>query len=170
MGLLAVLLQRDDPWNVRILAKVFWGAHPAGLDGIPPDDPGISVMHHFLGSWKVCASPLVSLQLVPCSLESLGCTLIWGFNKRCLAARFLQSPAVLAQSRLAAARKQYDREQQWMPNTHAACLGCWQVRGGWRKRSTGFKSLLVKVWTLYKARFARRGGLFQQSRSVHSSL
>jgi hypothetical protein len=38
---------------VRILPKVHWGAHPAGLDGLFPDDPRIGVMHHFLGSWKV---------------------------------------------------------------------------------------------------------------------
>lgn len=45
--------QGDDPWVVRILPKVHWGAHPAGLDGMYPDDPRISVMHHYLGSWKV---------------------------------------------------------------------------------------------------------------------
>jgi hypothetical protein len=38
---------------VRILPKVHWGAHPAGLDNLFPDDPRIGVMHHFLGSWKV---------------------------------------------------------------------------------------------------------------------
>lgn len=45
--------QADDPWHVRILSKAHWGAHPAGLDNLFPDDPRISVMHHFLGSWKV---------------------------------------------------------------------------------------------------------------------
>ena len=47
------LAQGDDPWVVRILPKVHWGAHPAGLDNLFPDDPRIGVMHHFLGSWKV---------------------------------------------------------------------------------------------------------------------
>ena len=45
--------QGDDPWVVRILPKVHWGAHPAGLDNLFPADPRIGVMHHFLGSWKV---------------------------------------------------------------------------------------------------------------------
>lgn len=46
-------LQRDDPWNVRILPRVHFGAHPVGLDHIEPDSPQISVLHHYLGSWKV---------------------------------------------------------------------------------------------------------------------
>ena len=47
-----MLMQRDDPWTVRILPRVHWGVHPVGLDGIEPDSPGISVLHHFLGKWK----------------------------------------------------------------------------------------------------------------------
>lgn len=47
------MVQKDDPWTVRVLPKVFFGAHPLGLDGLAPDDPGIVVMHHFYGSWKV---------------------------------------------------------------------------------------------------------------------
>ena len=46
-------MQRDDPWSVRILPKVHFGVHPVGLDGIEPDAPGISVLHHYLGTWKV---------------------------------------------------------------------------------------------------------------------
>lgn len=45
-------MQRDDPWNVRVLPKVHFGVHPLGLDGVSPDDPDIVVLHHFLGSWK----------------------------------------------------------------------------------------------------------------------
>lgn len=74
------LAQGDDPWVVRILAKVHWGAHPAGLDNLFPDDPRIGVMHHFLGSWKVliclfcavfssaacCLSPV--FWLAPCAM------------------------------------------------------------------------------------------------------
>lgn len=45
--------QKDDPWTVRVLPKVYFGVHPLGLDGVSPDDPDIVVLHHFLGSWKV---------------------------------------------------------------------------------------------------------------------
>ena len=51
------LPQKEDPWSVRVLPKVFFGAHPLGLDGVAPDDPGVFVLHHFLGSWKVWAVP-----------------------------------------------------------------------------------------------------------------
>lgn len=43
----------DDPWKVRILPRVAFGVHPAGIDGLTPDAPEIVVLHHFLGSWKV---------------------------------------------------------------------------------------------------------------------
>lgn len=49
----ALHVQRDDPWTVRILPKVHFGVHPVGLDGIEPDAPGITVLHHYLGTWKV---------------------------------------------------------------------------------------------------------------------
>ncbi|KAL3159283.1 hypothetical protein ABBQ32_011245 [Trebouxia sp. C0010 RCD-2024] len=45
--------KRDDPWTVRLLPKVHFGVHPVGLDGIEPDAPGITVLHHYLGTWKV---------------------------------------------------------------------------------------------------------------------
>lgn len=48
-----LLTQRDDPWTVRLLPKVHFGVHPVGLDGIEPDAPGITVLHHYLGTWKV---------------------------------------------------------------------------------------------------------------------
>ncbi len=50
---LMMSLQRDDPWTVRLLPKVHFGVHPVGLDGIEPDAPGITVLHHYLGTWKV---------------------------------------------------------------------------------------------------------------------
>ena len=50
---LCPLMQRDDPWTVRLLPKVHFGVHPVGLDGIEPDAPGITVLHHYLGTWKV---------------------------------------------------------------------------------------------------------------------
>ncbi|KAK3248296.1 hypothetical protein CYMTET_42231 [Cymbomonas tetramitiformis] len=43
----------DNPWLVRILPRVAFGAHPSGDDGIPPTSSQILVMHHFMGSWKV---------------------------------------------------------------------------------------------------------------------
>ena len=46
-------LQKNDPFNVRIMPKVTFGAHPLGYDGLAADDPGIVVLHHFLGSWKM---------------------------------------------------------------------------------------------------------------------
>lgn len=48
-----IAVQKEDPWNVRVLPKVHFGVHPLGLDGVSPDDPDIVVLHHFLGSWKV---------------------------------------------------------------------------------------------------------------------
>lgn len=44
--------QADDPWKVRILPRVAFGVHPAGIDGLTPDAKEIVVLHHFLGSWK----------------------------------------------------------------------------------------------------------------------
>ena len=44
--------QANDPWKVRILPRVAFGVHPAGIDGLTPDAKEIVVMHHFLGSWK----------------------------------------------------------------------------------------------------------------------
>ena len=41
-----------DAWNVRVMPKVSFGVHPTGDDGVPFDDPGVLVAHHFLGSWK----------------------------------------------------------------------------------------------------------------------
>lgn len=40
------------PMTVRLIAKVYWAAHPNGQDHLSPEDPRISVLHHFLGSWK----------------------------------------------------------------------------------------------------------------------
>ena len=37
---------------MRILPRVAFGVHPAGVDGLTPDSSGIVVLHHFLGSWK----------------------------------------------------------------------------------------------------------------------
>ena len=34
------------------MPKVSFGVHPTGEDGVPFDDPGVLVAHHFLGSWK----------------------------------------------------------------------------------------------------------------------
>lgn len=35
------------------MPKITFGAHPLGYDGLSADDPGIVVLHHFLGSWKM---------------------------------------------------------------------------------------------------------------------
>ncbi len=37
---------------MRILPRIAFGVHPAGIDGLTPDSPGVLVFHHFLGSWK----------------------------------------------------------------------------------------------------------------------
>lgn len=50
---MTLILQKDDPFNVRVMPKVTFGAHPLGYDGLAADDPGIVVLHHFLGSWKM---------------------------------------------------------------------------------------------------------------------
>lgn len=46
-------MQKDDPFHVRVMPKIAFGAHPLGYDGLAADDPGIVVLHHFLGSWKM---------------------------------------------------------------------------------------------------------------------
>jgi hypothetical protein len=45
-------LAADDPWGVRILPRVAFGAHPSGVDGVDPHAPGVYALHHFMGSWK----------------------------------------------------------------------------------------------------------------------
>lgn len=37
---------------MRILPRVAFGVHPAGIDGLTPAAKEIVVLHHFLGSWK----------------------------------------------------------------------------------------------------------------------
>ncbi|KAK9792043.1 hypothetical protein WJX73_001872 [Symbiochloris irregularis] len=44
--------RKEDPWNVRILPMVFFGAHPSASDAVQPTDPNVAALHHFLGSWK----------------------------------------------------------------------------------------------------------------------
>ncbi|KAK9862507.1 hypothetical protein WJX84_003997, partial [Apatococcus fuscideae] len=44
--------KKDTIWNVRILPKVSFGAHPIGIDNLPADNPDVVVLHQFLGSWK----------------------------------------------------------------------------------------------------------------------
>ncbi len=46
-------MQGDDPWSVRILPRVMFGALSKEADGLSPTDPTIAVLHHFLGSWKL---------------------------------------------------------------------------------------------------------------------
>jgi hypothetical protein len=59
-------LQQDDPWQVRLLPRVAFGAHlsPADLPSsavgkeeeeegeLQEDLPGVVVLHHFLGRWQ----------------------------------------------------------------------------------------------------------------------
>eukprot|EP00803_Ostreobium_quekettii_P009414 evm.model.scf_1171.5 EVM.evm.TU.scf_1171.5 scf_1171:27804-30200(+) len=42
----------EGRWRVRLLPRVAFGVHPAGVDGLTTDSPGIVVQHHFRGSWK----------------------------------------------------------------------------------------------------------------------
>ena len=58
-------LQKDDPWNVRIMPKVHFGVHPMGLDGMGPDSPDIVVQHHFVGTWKKKGGWGVARELSP---------------------------------------------------------------------------------------------------------
>lgn len=37
---------------MRVLPKIYWGVHPAGLDGMAASEARVGVLHHFLGSWK----------------------------------------------------------------------------------------------------------------------
>ena len=30
-----------------------FGAHPLGMDNIDPNDPGVVVLHHYKGTWKL---------------------------------------------------------------------------------------------------------------------
>ncbi|KAK9834954.1 hypothetical protein WJX84_011882 [Apatococcus fuscideae] len=44
--------KKDTIWNVRILPRVSFGAHPIGMDNLPADNPDVVVLHQYLGSWK----------------------------------------------------------------------------------------------------------------------
>ena len=46
-------MQEASPFTVRILPRIAFGAHPEGMDGIQPDHPGVMVLHHYMGTWKV---------------------------------------------------------------------------------------------------------------------
>ena len=46
------IVQKDTIWNVRILPRVSFGAHPIGMDNLPADNPDVVVLHQYLGSWK----------------------------------------------------------------------------------------------------------------------
>lgn len=48
--------QHDDPWKVRILPRVAFGARPSDASALGPELPGVVVLHHFLGSWQSQAS------------------------------------------------------------------------------------------------------------------
>ena len=61
-------LQKDDPWNVRVLPKVQFGVHPMGLDDMGPDSPDIAVQHHFVGTWKKKGGWGIARQLSPARL------------------------------------------------------------------------------------------------------
>ena len=61
-------LQKDDPWNVRIMPKVHFGVHPMGLDEMGPDSPDIVVQHHFVGAWKKKGGWGVARELSPARL------------------------------------------------------------------------------------------------------
>jgi hypothetical protein len=49
--------QLDDPYKVRVLPRVAFGVHPAGIDGLAADAREIVALHHFMGSWKVGRGP-----------------------------------------------------------------------------------------------------------------
>jgi hypothetical protein len=42
-----------ETWSVRILPRIAFGMHDLGFEGMPPSDPLVVIIHHFLGSWKV---------------------------------------------------------------------------------------------------------------------
>lgn len=42
---------RDDPWGVRLLPRVLFGAPQKPAFGLAPTDPGVAVMHHTVGVW-----------------------------------------------------------------------------------------------------------------------
>lgn len=46
-------LQREDPWTVRILPRVQFGAPRSPAYGLSPNDPSVAVLHHALASWRL---------------------------------------------------------------------------------------------------------------------
>ena len=42
----------SDPWRVRVLPRVAFGAHPSGDGGVAPDLREVVVVHHGLGTWQ----------------------------------------------------------------------------------------------------------------------
>ena len=43
---------RDDPWGVRLLPRVLFGAPTAPAYGLTPADPGVAVLHHSASNWQ----------------------------------------------------------------------------------------------------------------------
>jgi hypothetical protein len=41
--------RRDDPWGVRLLPRVLFGAPQTPAYGLTPSDPGVAVLHHSVG-------------------------------------------------------------------------------------------------------------------------
>ena len=46
-------VQESSPFTVRALPRIAFGAHPGSLDGLSPDNPGVVVLHHYKGTWKL---------------------------------------------------------------------------------------------------------------------
>lgn len=45
--------KREDPWTVRILPRVQFGAPRSPAYGLSPNDPSVAVLHHALASWRL---------------------------------------------------------------------------------------------------------------------
>lgn len=52
-GCCAGVLQREDPWTVRILPRVQLGAPHSPAYGLSPNDPSAVIVHHALASWRI---------------------------------------------------------------------------------------------------------------------
>lgn len=111
------MLQRDDPWRVRIMPRVAFGVRPTSgsaadpsgdlqqqhQQDLQPDTPGVVVLHHFMASWQVSRHRKVLQVLTPLLAWSRWVVVLWWWGclslmvmaARCLGSGGIQEPPLI---------------------------------------------------------------------------